>query len=583
MAEFNEIRTPDMDEPFEGDGRPPGFRAALLAMAGGVLALAVPYVAAEVAGPETKLAELRVWTPEDSPPFANHFKTSGVGAQPVPAGATASAGSIVDDGAEPPAPAIVTPVITLAPPEPAPATPEASKPGEPAAPPAPTSPYARIAIPPAAFEGLTVAIEDPSGALEPFWRRLADVALKTPGAKVRLAQWGDSAIAADGMPSATRRLLQRTFGDGGHGFSLIAASNPWYRRKDVEWASSGWTADEFIRDSADDRRYGYGGVVASGGPGAKASWKTVVAEDGAPAPEVGLTASSFQVFYQATKRGHTFDVLVDGAVAKTVEASADPAEDRAVSVEVPDGPHTFGVKVTAGRARLYGVAVERADGVVYDGLGVVGARDTRWLNADEAAHLQALRQRKPDLYILMYGGNALEDQTSMDWYREHLTQVVARWRKALPEQSCLIMTPIDHGERHRGRVRTVPRQVELMAVQREVAKAEGCAFFSLYDAMGGDGAIGRWFETGLASGDLAHPTAKGSVELGRLFYMALMQGLHGWVEAQKKLPPPAPTPAPTTPPPTAPTTPTPAPATPPAAPANATPAPTPAPPSGATP
>ena len=571
MAEFNEIRTPDMHDPVDGDGRPPGFRAAMLALVGGLGALAVPYIAAEVAGPDTKLAEFRVWTPEDLPPFANHFKMSGVGAQPVPAGATASSGSIVDDGAEPPAPAIVTPVITLAPP--APSAPAPGVPAGPAQPAAPASPYARIAIPPAAFEGLTVGIEDPSGALGPFWRRLADVALKTPGAKVRLAQWGDSAIAADGMPSAARRLLQRTFGDGGHGFSLIAASNPWYRRKDIDWTSSGWTADEFIRDSADDRRYGYGGVVASGGPGAKGSWKTVVAEDGAPAPEVGLTASSFEVFFQATKRGNTFDLLVDGAVAKTVEATADPAEDRSVTVEVPDGPHTFAVKVTGGRARLYGVAVERSEGVVYDGLGVVGARDTRWLNADEAAHLAALRQRKPDLYILMYGGNALEDQTSMDWYREHLTQVVARWRKALPDQSCLIMTPIDHGERHRGRVRTVPRQVELMAVQREVAKAQGCAFFSLYDAMGGDGAIGRWFETGLASGDLAHPTAKGSVELGRLFYMALMQGLHGWIEAEKKAPTPAPAapaptdaaPAPTPPPAASPTQPA-APATPPPAP-----------------
>jgi hypothetical protein len=549
MAEFNEIRTPDMDTPWEGPGRPPGFFVALWAMVGGLLVLAVPYGAAALAEEAeapaflSELAEYRVWTPDDPPPFAHHFRTEGVGPQPTPAGATASAGSIVAEGPEPEAPAIVAPVIAVAPPTPAvPATPPSGQPAPgpsapaPAEPAPPASPYARITIPPAAFEGLKVAIEDPAGALSPFWKRLADVALRTPGAKVRIAQWGDSAIAADGMPSAARRLLQRTFGDGGHGFSLVSASNPWYRRKDVDWTSSGWTSDEFIRDSADDRRYGFGGVVSSGGVGAKASWKTVAAVDGEPAPEVGLAASSFEVFYQATARGHAFDVLVDGAVNQTVEAVADPHADRAVRVEVPDGPHTFGIKVARGRSRIYGVALERAEGVVYDGLGVVGARDTRWLNADEGAHVEALRQRTPDLYILMYGGNALEDQTTMSWYREHLTEVVRRWRKALPEKSCLIMTPIDHGERHRGRVRTVPRQVELMAVQREVAAAEGCAFFSLYDAMGGEGAIGRWFETGLASGDLAHPTAKGSVELGRLFYQALMKGLHDWLAAENAKP-----------------------------------------------
>jgi hypothetical protein len=534
MAEFNEIRTPDMDTPWEGPGRPPGFFAALWALLGGLAVLAVPYGAAALAGQEdagflSALAEYRVWTPDDPPPFAHHFRTEGVGPQPTPAGASsAPTGSIVADGPEPAAPAVVTPVITLAPPTPPPSGAPAA-----AAPAPPSSPYARITIPAAAFEGLKVAIEDPSGALGPFWKRLADVALRTPGAKVRIAQWGDSAIAADGMPSAARRLLQRTFGDGGHGFSLVSASNPWYRRKDVAWASSGWTSDEFIRDSAADRRYGYGGVVSSGGPGARASWKTVAAVDGEPAPEVGLTASSFEVFHQATARGHAFEILVDGAVNQTVEATADPHADRVVRVEVPDGPHTFAIKVTRGRGRIYGVALERAEGVVYDGLGVVGARDTRWLNAEEGAHVTALRQRMPDLYILMYGGNALEDQTTMAWYREHLTEVVRRWRKALPEKSCLLMTPIDHGERHRGRVRTVPRQVELMAVQREVAAAEGCAFYSLYDAMGGQGSIGRWFETGLASGDLAHPTAKGSVELGRLFYQAIMKGLHDWLEAER--------------------------------------------------
>jgi hypothetical protein len=125
----------------------------------------------------------------------------------------------------------------------------------------------------------------------------------------------------------------------------------------------------------------------------------------------------------------------------------------------------------------------------------------------------------------------------MSWYRERLAEVLRRWRTALPEKACLVMTPIDHGERYRGRVRTVPRQKEIMEVQREVALAEGCAFFSIYDAMGGEGSIGRWFDTGLASGDLAHPTAKGSVELGRLFYQALMKGLHDWVGARAKTAP----------------------------------------------
>lgn len=543
MAEFNEIRTPDMNTPWEGEGPPPAVRKVLLAMVGAAIAVAVPYVLA-IALPEgdvrEELAELRVWTSDNPLPFSRHFRTSGVGPATVVGGAGATGASILGDGDEGgPIEDLVAEVEVTPPPEvetpPGPAgTPEPAADvvgggtGDVEAPSAPPqSPYAAIRIPDKAWQGLSTFIEDPNGVMAPFFKSLADVALKKKGAVVRISQWGDSAIAADGMPSAVRRLLQITFGDGGHGYAMVSASTPWYRRKDVEWTSKGWKSEEFIRDQAADGHYGYGGVVSEGAPGAKATWKTVEGEDA----KVGRAVSRFEVHYQKHKRGGILQVSVDGAEVRRIDTRIEgDREEHVEVVEVADGPHTFEIRNAGeGRVRVYGVVLERGQGVVYDGLGVVGARDTRWLNAAPEGIDWALKARRPDLAILMYGGNALEDKTTMTWYKERLAEVVKRWKGGLGGRSCLVMTPIDHGERYRGKVRTVKRQVEMMAVQREVALAEGCAFFSIYDAMGGDGAIGRWFDEGLASGDLAHPTAKGSVELGRLFYQAIMKGLHDWV------------------------------------------------------
>ncbi len=544
MAEFNEIRTPDMNTPWEGEGPPPAVRKVLLAMVGAAIAVAVPYVLA-VALPDgdvkEELAELRVWTSDNPLPFSRHFRTSGVGPATVVGGAGATGASILGDGDEGgPIEDLVAEVEVTPPPVVEPSGPagapadgdvpgappgDDSAPAKPAAP--PPSPYAAIRIPPKAWQGLTTFIEDPEEVMAPFYEALADVALKREGAVARISHWGDSAIAADGMPSAVRRLLQITFGDGGHGYAMVSASTPWYRRKDVEWTSKGWKSEEFIRDQAADGHYGYGGVVSEGAPGAKATWKTVDGEDA----KVGRAASRFEVHYQRHKRGGILQVSVDGAEVRRIDTRTEgDREEHVEVVEVPDGRHTFEIRNAGeGRVRVYGVVIERSSGVVYDGLGVVGARDTRWLNAAPEGIQWALKTRRPDLAILMYGGNALEDKTTMTWYKERLVEVVKRWKSGLGGRSCLVMTPIDHGERYRGKVRTVKRQVEMMAVQREVALAEGCAFFSIYEAMGGDGAIGRWFDEGLASGDLAHPTAKGSVELGRLFYQALMKGLHDWV------------------------------------------------------
>ena len=57
-----------------------------------------------------------------------------------------------------------------------------------------------------------------------------------------------------------------------------------------------------------------------------------------------------------------------------------------------------------------------------------------------------------------------------------------------------MLTPIDHGERYRGRVRTKPDLVKMVGVQREVALKAGCAFYSIFEAMGGEGTMGRWYK-----------------------------------------------------------------------------------------
>ena len=90
----------------------------------------------------------------------------------------------------------------------------------------------------------------------------------------------------------------------------------------------------------------------------------------------------------------------------------------------------------------------------------------------------------------------------------------------------MLVAPVDHGYRDAGRVVGNPMVPKLIAVQRKVALAEGCAFFDTYAAMGGEGAVGRWRRANppLISGDLAHLTHEGQRVLGHYLYLALMEG-----------------------------------------------------------
>jgi len=569
MSDFNEIKTPDMHEPWDGQGLPAGAKAGLFAFIGVLLGAAIPYFVAplfnaeddavvdigvasiEVADVAKKVGAMRAWLPGDNLPFAHAFG-GGHGHAEATAkcapGALAATFATGSDG-EPEVPEVAPLVIEPSPVEviepsaadagnatvsPSVADPANSKTNpdtdpKPNEPPKVAPALSRIHIPDSTWDGLSTFVEDPHDALRPFYAQLAKVALKEANAMVRISHYGDSAIAADGMPSSARRLLQHTFGDGGHGFSLAAASNNWYRRKDITWTSQAFQTEVYISDDAKDQRYGFAGTAAIGYAGARATWKTVEGPEGT----VGTKASRFQVYYQAAKGGGRIAVTVDGVENQVIDTESETREDRVATIEVPDGPHTFEVKnAGGGKTKIYGAVIERATGVVYDGLGTIGARDTRWLNIDGEHAKNAIRQRGTDLGVFMYGGNQLEDKVSMARYQESLTEVVKLWHTALDGKSCMLMSSIDHGERYRGRVRTVPRLVDIMKVQREVALANGCAWFSLYDAMGGNGSIGDWFDQGLAEGDLAHPTSKGAIILGQLFYKALMRGFADYIKSE---------------------------------------------------
>ena len=101
--------------------------------------------------------------------------------------------------------------------------------------------------------------------------------------------------------------------------------------------------------------------------------------------------------------------------------------------------------------------------------------------------------------------------------------MVDRMKASSPSSSCLLFSPLDQGERVRGRVRTVPILKDIVRIQREVAAEKGCGFWSTYEAMGGEGAMGRWRKSKLASGDLRHATRAGYQIIGNLAYKAFLK------------------------------------------------------------
>ncbi|MBL9103757.1 MAG: hypothetical protein JNL82_22625 [Myxococcales bacterium] len=373
--------------------------------------------------------------------------------------------------------------------------------------------------------------------LDSFYAALTATELGYAGAITRVMHYGDSAIGNDGIPGAIRARMQARFGDAGHGYHLLGQPNASYRHQGVRFDERApWGNCFIIFDCRKDGHYGLGGTTFESTGGAEIRLSTAI--KGA----MGRKASRFELWYAGIPRGGKIKVQLDDQEPVVLETAAEALEDRWYEVDAEDGEHTLTVRAAGGgKVRAYGVVMERTvPGVVWDEMSQIGALTRRMSNFDEEHLHSQVQRRDPDLLVLMFGGNDMNTQGTMAKYREELTAVVRLFRGAKDPLPCLIMAPLDHGERDGNRIVTRDIVPKIVNAQREVAKAEGCAFFDTYQAMGGEGSMGRWVRSSpaLGAGDLSHLTHHGHKVVGGMLYRSLVAG---YVEYRKRV---AGTPAP---------------------------------------
>ncbi len=337
----------------------------------------------------------------------------------------------------------------------------------------------------------------------------------------RVAHYGDSSIATDLWTYDLRRALQQRFGDGGHGFVLISRGTMPYHHRDMRHRASGaWGLQEIVKQQSRDGFYGYGGVAYRPTGGAFASFGT---DDRGP---VGGAASRFLLYYLRQPQGGTIQLRVDEGAPELVSTAGEWGSGVHV-VEVPDGPHELELRAHAGRLRLFGVALERdGPGVVYDSLGLVGARARRLLHYDPEHLNEQLELRDPHLVVLGFGGNEADDPIQrMPRYGPEYEEML-RLMRGDEQRPCLVLAPLDQAGRDRfGRIATMETVPLIVAAQRRAAARQGCAFFNTFEAMGGEGSMRRWAQARPRLGltDYRHATPAGYAVLARMLYKALLK------------------------------------------------------------
>lgn len=360
--------------------------------------------------------------------------------------------------------------------------------------------------------------------MQPFYRALSRRAkLERP---VRIAYFGDSYIEGDILTADLRAYLQQHFGGCGVGFVDIAS--PFTKlRSSVAHSATGWTEHNVLEKSGCDRSL------------LGISQRYAIPSDGATVTYRGVRdytrLDSFDVATLYLTSSSPLSVTVTSNAAATAEyATTGSGRVETVTERGPMGQVRFSLN-NVGQAVCYGVALEGDHGVTLDNFSLRGSSGAPLASVPER-HLAQLNAVRPyDLIVLQFGLNvASKKQLKYDAYVRQMRRVVDHLKQAFPEAGILIVSVGDREDRIDGELRTMPGVKALVGYQQVLAAEEGVAFWNLYEAMGGEGAIRRMAQASPpeAGKDYTHINRRGGKRIAGILYKAL---IHGYEQYQRRL------------------------------------------------
>jgi lysophospholipase L1-like esterase len=350
-------------------------------------------------------------------------------------------------------------------------------------------------------------------ALERTVKKLAEA--KAGKATVRILHLGDSHVASDYITQTIRERLQAEYGNAGRGFTVIDQQIGYGGRRHP--GEAGWERDRIVDRDREGRPFGFSGTsLESTKKGAELTFKLLGDE-----PKV-------KIFYQAQPEGGSAKISVDGNVAGELKTAADARKSVTQTFDVAGkGKKERKLRIVADgpKVRLYGISFEGdRPGVLYESIGPLGADAKVYTQLEPNSFKEHLVEDNPDLVVLMVGGNDAmkirKGWTDLEKVKKDHVDLLDLLKTTLPNADCLVFGPMDAGEKEGKKIVSKTQLKEVRDMQKPLALVRGCAFFDMFESMGGQDSIARWVGANVMNADLVHPKEKAAELLGDLFFEA---------------------------------------------------------------
>jgi hypothetical protein len=361
---------------------------------------------------------------------------------------------------------------------------------------------------------------DSTSALAHFFGALNEIKKKH---KVRIAYFGDSMIEGDLITQDLRNEMQDAFGGAGVGFVPVTSIVAGFRTS-IMHQFGGWTTHTLLDNMPVNHVLGISGysfvpqvaVKTDTANTAADSWVKYIAVKQKHLDRFYKT----RILYGKSAEGNS--VIVNNTSYKL--DGKDPVNE--VLIDNGKGVQSLSAKfLCTSSMDVFGLSMESDSGAFVDNFSFRGNSGFPLVKVPQNIYSGTNAYLGYDLVVLEYGLNAVSPGvTDFSWYERGMLSVIRHIRASFPDASILLISVGDKGYRKDGIYQTDPSVPLLVNVQRKMAENTGCAYWSLYAAMGGEGSMVKWVEgdTALANKDYTHFNFRGAHKVGRLLYTKLM-------------------------------------------------------------
>lgn len=352
----------------------------------------------------------------------------------------------------------------------------------------------------------------------------------------QIVHYGDSQIEGDRITGYVRNRLQLAFNGGGPGFFPIKVV---YNQNSIDITTSGnWVRYAFF-DRKQRRKVGHDmyGLFAT------YSRFTNYAKDttGLPVSKATFTikpsAKSYARLQHYTKFGLHYGNAIGKVKIKVYENGNIIKTDSLISdgkyhnykLNFATTPKELKIELEARVSPdFYGVTLDADTGVRMDNVAMRGEAGRIFTRMNYENYRQMSVDRQPDLFIFQYGGNTIPYMKTELQLREYVEGLIfnMKWvKRANPNAMFMLLGPGDMTTSRNGQRLTYPFLPKLNDLMKEECMKNDVAYFSMYEAMGGENSMISWVKQGMAASDYVHFSPKGTKLISEVFYQCLHNDL----------------------------------------------------------